>query len=167
MASADNRSWSALSRKRYSFADGALHVTEEAAPIRFSLPFEVQDAYALPPNKLRLLGTAFHRLPDGETMLATAIVSRRSDACIPEKRGNVWCRASVVAFTSQDGGKTYEYLATIAPASQNTSFYEGPNEHDVAIVTTAAGPLLVCAIRVDGGDCGEGSGCPAAELYKP
>ena len=56
---------------------------------------------------------------------------------------------SVVAFSSDDGGYTFDYLSVVASNQDYPQFEEGPNEN--ALVTLGSGDLL-SIIRIEGGD---------------
>ena len=56
---------------------------------------------------------------------------------------------TVVAFASDDGGYTFDFLSVVASNQQYPQFEEGPNEN--AVVATSSGDLL-SVIRIEGGD---------------
>ena len=88
-------------------------------------------------------GVASVRLDDG-SLLQTAIVTFANQEHLRSPNAT-----SILAFRSVDG-VTWDYLATIADASNYPESEEGPNEHDMAFLRDKSSLLVV--MRFDGGD---------------
>eukprot|EP01051_Picozoa_sp_SAG22_P003263 SAG22_NODE_156_length_16999_cov_8.168047_6_plen_544_part_00 len=149
-----NRSWTSpnRSRYRYSASDGKLTVATEATTIRFTgLP---RSARIPPqaPSMIRLMGAAWLDLGGGKQLQTAMVAFNSTGQACPFSQ-------SIVAFISDDGGKTYEYSGMVADAADMPFSQEGANEHDCQLIPSGrshegqGGDLMIgCAIRVDGGD---------------
>jgi hypothetical protein len=155
-----NRSWTSPNRSRYKYSasDGKLTVATEPTTVRFTgLP---RSARIPPqaPSMIRLMGAAWLDLGGGKQLQTAMVAFNSTGQACPFSQ-------SIVAFISDDGGKTYEYSGMVADAADMPFSQEGANEHDCQLIPSgrnhegqgqeggaAANLMIGCAIRVDGGD---------------
>eukprot|EP00052_Salpingoeca_macrocollata_P028592 m.278317 g.278317 ORF g.278317 m.278317 type:complete len:446 (+) comp22878_c1_seq13:3217-4554(+) len=126
----------------FSVVAGQLVSRATAVPVNFSLPVALGSKcykFACP---FRLQGTAAVAFDDG-TQLQTGIVSYGGNPAFPDA-------TSIVAFHSQDGGYSWQYISTLARARDYVFSQEGPNEHDLALLGDRRTVLAV--VRMDAGD---------------